>query len=161
MDGIRRLGLPRQFTLSDLHNAVQRLVDRRIHIIGRCLPANGPSGFWISTTATDYIIYDENAPPTLRSVIIGHELGHELFDDGAVLSATDLADLLAPIASVAGAGSIAWRSQYTDDIERRAEMFASIAVERMILADDSRDLGDTDQELVTRLINALEPAPDQ
>jgi len=134
---LAQLGLPRTFTLDDLHARVESRRGRRVHIRPHPLPSQGPHGLWVSGETDDYIFVDDSAPPLRRAQIIGHEFGHILFDDhGGPLDDDHLADLVptgefAPVMARSLVGCM--RSGYDEMIEQRCEWFGTVVLQRLRL----------------------------
>jgi hypothetical protein len=116
------LGLPRSFTVDELHRRVEQRRGRRIHLIAHPMPPNGPHGMWVAGETDDYIFFD-GAAPTLRKLqIIGHEFGHIIFDDTP-----------APVEGVQTRTlSACTRTLYDDMVEQRCEWFGTVVVQRTI-----------------------------
>ena len=104
------LELPVVFPPALLHERVQRRRGRPVRLIARDLPPPAPHGLLIVGDRADYVFYDAAADPVRRHQIIGHEFGHLLFDDDP------------------GASE---RSYYHAAAERRAEIFGTVALQRM------------------------------
>jgi len=133
------LGLPRTFTIAEVHRSVERRRGRRIHLIAHPLPPDGPHGLWVMGETDDYVFYEQAAPPLRKLQIIGHEFGHIVFDDeGTPVGPQALAALsgLAPAADSALSGrgrtlSACTRTVYDDMVEQRCEWFGSVMVQRI------------------------------
>ncbi|BEP13861.1 hypothetical protein acdb102_21720 [Acidothermaceae bacterium B102] len=102
---------------------------------------------WIPTAVADYVFFDRKATPSRREAIVGHELGHLVFDHAARLedASDDLLKALAPSVSPELARRILarGRSTYGDDEEFLAETFATA----LIRSGSRRRAGAGDTEL--------------
>lgn len=100
---------------------------RPIHLRAVRLPAGGPSGAWIASSAADYVMYEEATPPRHQIQIIGHELAHIICQHGPAA-----VSVLEPMLVAPGAASIMLtRSAYLDEQEQEAELLADMLVRRL------------------------------
>jgi hypothetical protein len=107
------LDLPGVFPPALLHERMQRHRGRPVRLIARDLPPPAPHGLLIVGDLADYVFYDAAADPVRRHQIIGHEFGHLVFDDQP------------------RSGGPSERSYYHAAAERRAEVFGTVALQRM------------------------------
>jgi len=114
------LGLPRTFTIAEVHRSVERRRGRRIHLIAHPLPPDGPHGLWVMGETDDYVFYEQAAPPLRKLQIIGHEFGHIVFDDEGT-----------PLSGRGRTLSACTRTVYDDMVEQRCEWFGSVMVQRI------------------------------
>jgi hypothetical protein len=129
---IAALGLARAFILPQLHARVQERRGRPLHLIPRDVPALAPHGLWVAGEHGDYVFYDRAAGPVRQHQIIGHELGHMLFDDQATPAGlTELAAMLTPDVDLTVATNLQQRTHYHALPERRAEMFGTVVLHRL------------------------------
>ena len=114
----------------DIDTFVRRLAKnrgRRIVVVPWQFPAGESSGLWIPTKKADYIFYAEDATPSRREQIIGHELGHVLLDHTPALDEAPQ-ELLASLAPTLGpdlARRMLARSGYDPPHEAEAEAFGT------------------------------------
>ena len=126
------LGLRRTFTLEDLHRRVEQRRDRPVHLIPRDFPALAPHGLWVAGEHADYVFYDAAAATVRQHQIIGHELGHVLYDHSAAPTAVeDTAAVLLPDVVPGGPARVYQRTSYDLPAERRAEVFGTVVVQRL------------------------------
>lgn len=95
------------------------------------LPAEAPSGMWVSTEANDYLIYPAETTPTRRTAVICHEVGHMLMghDPGLVdESPSSLLSALAPDLMPGHAARVLARHGYNNAQESDAEYLATVLV---------------------------------
>lgn len=140
---LRTLGLASRFALDDLHRAVEHQRGAPIHLVGWLMPPAGPSGLWISTSHAEYVFYPARASALARVVIIGHELAHIAYDDGA--NASDLAALAALLIPDVDRSVVRrppGRTRYDADVERRAEVFGTVVAENVHTWSPSAATGD-------------------
>ncbi len=91
---------PRDGNPDELVSNVAAHRGRPIVMMPMPLPAEAPSGMWVSTETNDYLIYPAETTPTRRTAVICHEVGHMLMghDPGLVgESPSSLLSALAPI----------------------------------------------------------------
>jgi hypothetical protein len=149
------LGLPPTFTLDDLHRRVEERRGRPVQLIARDLPALAPHGLWVSGEHADYVFYDGSAAPVRQHQIIGHELGHVLFDDALPGGGLDeLAGALLPDVDTSRLSSRS-RTSYELPAERRAEVFGTVVVQRLHSWQPLRARRSLD-DVVARVTGALE-----
>lgn len=125
------LDLPETFTIAELHTQVETHRERSVHLVARPMPNQGPCGLWIAGEHDDYIFYESDTSPLHQRAIVGHEFGHVLFADKATpASLKELATALLPDIDSAAIHRLRGRSRYDETCELRAEIFASVVVER-------------------------------
>lgn len=155
------LDLPAVFGIAELRAAVERARGRPVRLIAKDLPVLAPHGLWIAGEQADYVFFDRAAGPIRQYQIIGHELGHMLFDDDAVPAhPAELAAVIAPQPSAEVVRVLGLRTGYSDPVERRAEVFGTVAIRRMDLwaaGASSADGTPAQQALLARLAAALVP----
>lgn len=152
------LGLPATFTLVDLHAAVEERRGRNVHLIPQHMPSRGPCGLWISGDHADYVFYDSTTSPIHRHAVIGHEFGHMLFDDGSTTAeSAELAALLLPDLDPGALPRLLSRTTYAEHREWRAEIFASVVVQRLGGWSEAPLPSTADPLVLARLVAALEP----
>jgi hypothetical protein len=152
------LDLPAVFTIAELRTAVEAVRGRPVRLIPKDLPVLAPHGLWIAGEQADYVFFDCAAGPIRQYQIIGHELGHMLFDDDAVPAyPAELAAVIAPQPSADVVRVLGQRTGYTDPVERRAEAFGTVAIRRMDLWTAPADGTPAEQALLARLAAALVP----
>ena len=148
--------MPRPWSIDRFAANLAGQRDRAIHLIAWPLADIDQSltGMWIPTVVADYVFFDREATPSRREAIIGHELGHLVFDHAARLedASDDLLEALAPSISPELARRILarGRSTYGDAEESLAETFATA----LIRVGNGRRAGGGDTEL-GRLDDAL------
>src|SRR4051794_21242630 len=79
--------IPHPWSIDDFAANLARQRSRAIHVIAWPLADIDETltGMWIPTGMADYIFFDQQATPSRREAIIGHELGHLVFDHAARL----------------------------------------------------------------------------
>lgn len=131
----RRL-VPASGTVDDLVAAVGRERSRTIRLHATEMGPRSPTGAWIETEATDWIVYPVDASPAERDVIVCHELAHMLLEhhpDDTVEIQRQLVCLVAPDISPEVALRFLNRHGYLDAAEAEAEQLATMLVTFMTL----------------------------
>ena len=148
--------MPDPWSIDDFAANLARRRARAIHLIAWRLTDIDDSltGMWIPTTVADYVFFEQQASPSRREAIIGHELGHLVLEHAARLADApdDLLKALAPSVSPELARRILSRarSSYGEDEEALAEIFAT----SLIRAGQGRRATGGDTEL-SRLDDSL------
>lgn len=151
------LDLPATFTFAELHDRIERHRGCPVHLIPRHLPALAPHGLWVAGEFADYVFYDADAGKVRQSLIIGHEYGHMLFDDVSVPGDLEqLAAMLMPSVDPSVPQVLLARSAYDEPVERRAEIFGTVAVQRAEFWSELPATPPVDAEVSARLIATLE-----
>jgi hypothetical protein len=152
------LNLPRVFTLAQLQQAVERDRGQPVRLIPRDLPVLAPHGLWIAGEHADYVFFDRAAGQIRQHQIVGHEFGHMLFDDDTVPAhPPELAAMIGPGPPPETVRMLQRRIGYTDLVERRAEVFGTVAIQHIDLWAPPPDAWATDPELLARLSATLVP----
>ena len=126
--------MPHPWSIDDFAANLARQRRRAIHLIPWPLTDVDESltGMWIPTAVADYVFFDGQASPSRREAIVGHELGHLVFDHAARLenASDELLKALAPSVSPELARRILSRarSTYGDEEESLAETFATALI---------------------------------
>ena len=118
--------LPDQWSADEFVHRVAEHRGRPIQLLSYPLSSDDPTGFWLPTADTDYIVIPETASGARRDAIIGHELAHIVLGHDP-LPANDTAGLtaVAPSSSPALVARFLPRRGYAADIERDAETLAT------------------------------------
>jgi hypothetical protein len=108
--------------------AVRR--ERVITILTWPLGPTDPSGYWIPTSASDYIVIPVSAAGPRRDAIIAHELAHALLGHRPELGLSDpeILQALAPSVSPALAQRFLPRHGYLSRPENDAETLATLII---------------------------------
>lgn len=126
--------MPDPWSIEGFASNLAKVRDRPIHLLPWSLATidAGLSGMWIPTAKADYVFYEREATPSRREAIIGHELGHLVFEHAARLqdAPDDLLAALAPSVAPELARRILSRARtaYGDDEEALAETFATTLI---------------------------------
>lgn len=139
--------MPRDGNIDGFVSAVAGHRGRSIRVFTYALDVGGPSGFWIGTPASDYLVCSAEDTPTRRAVIVCHELAHMLLGHEPEIGDTDatslIADVLAPDVEVSVATRFLARHVYTaaaeEDAEAAATVFVATAASRQRGAEASND----------------------
>jgi hypothetical protein len=125
---LAELNLPARYELGNLRAQIEKRRGRPLRILSKPAEAvNGPCGFWISTDAEDIVFVEPATSPLHYQHILLHELGHLLFDHGAVAEpGNEMVARLLPDLDPAAVRMVLARSEYDDRQEQEAEMFATL-----------------------------------
>jgi hypothetical protein len=77
---VRQLTIPDPFDVGTFCTKLSDARGKKIQLVSFNFHADGPTGLWISTSAVDYIFYEQTTSPLHRTHIILHEVGHLLCD---------------------------------------------------------------------------------
>jgi hypothetical protein len=145
------LPIPSPFSMDLL---LRRLADQRgkpIQLSAAALDPHAPCGVLISTKTVDFVCYADHTSPLHRQHIILHEIGHLVFDhEGHRITLTDdpssssrgsagatqrrvpdAVEQLMPYLDPSGIRRLLNRSVYHAPDEREAELFATLAGDRI------------------------------
>ncbi|MEV4210187.1 hypothetical protein [Micromonospora sp. NPDC049662] len=151
------LDLSSTFTFAQLHDRIECRRQRQVHLIPRHLPALAPHGLWVAGEFADYVFYDANASKVRQSLIIGHEYGHMMFDNIATPSDLEcLAAMLMPSVDPSVPEIALARLTYDEPIERRAEVFGTVVVQRAESWSTIPTSAPADPRVSARLVATLE-----
>lgn len=116
--------VPETGDVDDFVQAVARHRGRRIVTMAQELGLGSPTGYWISTTDAEYVVYPVDSNDAQRAVIICHELAHMLLDHQPPEGVLDL-DELAPSIAPEVAARFLKRHGFDDALEADAENMAT------------------------------------
>ena len=116
--------MPETGDVDEFVQAVARYRGRRIVILAQELGLEAPTGYWISTTDTEYVVYPEDSNDDQRAVIICHELAHMLLNHQPPEGSVDLGEL-APSIAPSIAARFLNRHGFDDAMEADAERLAT------------------------------------
>jgi hypothetical protein len=143
--------------MDQLRAAVESRRGRKIHLLPQEMPNRGPCGLWIASGIADHVFYDSATSPLHQQALIGHEFGHMLFDDDATSAdLQELAAMLMPDLDLRLVTQLLARTTYEKHREWRAEVFASVVVQRLGSWSDVPLPCAADPLVLARLVAALE-----
>lgn len=116
--------MPETGDVDEFVQAVARHRGRRIVTMADDLGLDSPTGYWISTADTEYVVYPEDCTPDQRAVIICHELAHMLLNHQPPEGNLHIQDL-APSIDPAVAARFLTRQGFGDVMEADAENMAT------------------------------------
>jgi Zn-dependent peptidase ImmA (M78 family) len=116
--------MPETGDVDEFVQAVARYRGRRIVTLAQELGLEAPTGYWISTTDTEYVVYPEDSNDDQRAVIICHELAHMLLNHQPPEGSVDLGEL-APSIAPSIAARFLNRHGFDDAMEADAERLAT------------------------------------
>jgi hypothetical protein len=146
----------------DIQRRVERLRGRPLRLVGVVVPAGCPSGMWWDTDSEDVVVFDTMTSPLHQLHILLHEVAHMLLGHVGSVRLLDAATMFRDL-RLGPVTPVMLRSGYDDRDEHEAEVFATMACER--LGETAVPPGAPAQpahpELVNRLLAALadQPAP--
>ena len=128
--------VPATGRVEDLVENVSSRSGRPVSLLPFELGRGEPTGLWIATGTTDYVIYPASASSAERTAVICHELSHILLrhepeDETARLA--EIAATVAPDIDPAVAQRMLARHGYGQDAEAEAELLATRLVARLAL----------------------------
>ena len=118
--------LPTPWSADEFVTRVAQQRGRPIRLLAYPLSTEDPTGFWLATAESDYIVVPDTASGARRDAIIGHELAHIVLGHDP-RPATDQEGLaaLAPNSSPELVARFLPRQGYEAAIEREAETLAT------------------------------------
>jgi hypothetical protein len=118
--------IPTPWSAEEFIRKVSRSRQRPIHLLPYPLTTSDPTGYWIPTAATDYIVVPDTATGARRDAIIGHELAHILLGHAPQVSNNPAGlAMLAPNSPPELVARFLPRHGYAAGIEREAETLAT------------------------------------
>lgn len=130
-------------TSGDLDGFIRALSSRRgqrVQVLAVPLTGSAPSGAWIPTSTTDYLLYPQGASPTRKQAVLCHELGHILLRHDPALHValtTPMLRSIAPSVDVTTSRAMLFRLGYSNREEAAAEYVGTL----LSAALDERRLG--------------------
>jgi hypothetical protein len=150
--------VPSPFNLREFCDAVAAYRGRPIHLIESDGPftEEHPSGAWSPTQDEDHIYVAAGLAPAHRAQVVLHEVGHMLWghDPSAIFRDRDKVEAIAPGLTPVVFQRMLFRTRYAEPIEREAETYASLAMEKAGLVPAAVHAGRR-SELVSRLAESL------
>lgn len=116
--------LPADGNLVGLLENLSQYRGRRVAVIERDLNQGGPSGLWIETSSSDWIVVDTAGLPSRRATAICHEVAHMLLGHEGRTGDSDLKALTSHV-SPALAARFLTRHGYEEPEELDAETLAT------------------------------------
>ena len=126
--------LPASGLVDDFVLAVHRDRSRPIQLLSHDLGGDSPSGMWIATESTDYVVFPADASASERTAIICHEVAHMLLGHQAEARfdrAAQLVEMVAPNVDPTTARRFLARHGYAEAVEADAEELATVLVARL------------------------------
>jgi hypothetical protein len=159
---LERLGIPARgaagVTVDDIRDRVEEIRSRPMHLISVVTDPGSPTGMWIETEAADYVFFDGATSPLHQTHIVCHEVGHMLLGHAGVPGPhhRHVAELCRDLLSNQ-ASPVLLRRRHDDSQEREAEVFATMACERIgdVRAAVRCSTLDEETELFARLLSTL------
>ncbi|NUS45703.1 MAG: hypothetical protein HOQ24_18685 [Mycobacteriaceae bacterium] len=158
---LHRLGMPAEFTVAQLAEALARTRARPLRLRPEPLPADGLTGGLLVTDDVDVVVYQRDTTALHQTHIICHEFGHLLAGHRTVdVRGPEAVRLLAPNIDPAVIRRILGRTDYAKHEEQEAEDIAGVLMRRYI-ADQAEHaewiVPDTAAPAVRRLLDTLGP----
>ncbi|MGV2921175.1 hypothetical protein [Streptomyces alfalfae] len=126
---LRSLGIQPPLRVRELCRLLGEHRGRPIRLVPYSLPVPGPSGLWIATGKTDYIVFQSETSKAHQDHIILHEIGHMMAGHQSPAAGADLWRTMLPDISPSVITSMLGRTSYDEDREREAELVATIILE--------------------------------
>lgn len=139
--------MPVSGMVDDLAKSLAADQGRPIRMLTEDLGPREPSGMWIATEKSDWIVIPNGVGAAQRTAIVCHELAHILLGHTPIGGGADLdalVSLVAPDLDPAVARQMLSRYCYVDDLEAEAEALGTLLVtklahraERLRMTDDT------------------------
>ncbi len=125
--------VPTSGVVDDFVLAVDQYRSRPIQLLPHDLGRGSPSGMWIATESTDYVVFPADASSSERTAIICHEVAHMVLGHQAALfdRTAQLVEMVAPHVDPATAQRFLTRHGYAEAMEADAEELATALVARL------------------------------
>jgi hypothetical protein len=119
-----------EIRLADICERVERLRGRPLRLAAVATGPSWPSGLWIETRGVDYVVFDRATSALHQVHIICHEVGHMLLGHVGTAIRAEIAEVRQLLQADPRA-PVMMRTGYADEEEREAEVFATMACERI------------------------------
>lgn len=127
-----------------------------LELLAITIRPTAPCGLWLSTSATDFIIYEAAASRQHQHHIIAHELGHIIYGHTGISAvATETSRLLFPDLDPALVRDLLGRSGYTERQEQQAEVMATIIQDSLRSEGAAADGTTSADEVLVRIRRSL------
>lgn len=126
--------MPTSGAVDDLVGEISAKRTRPIRVTAEDLGPSEPSGLWIATEQTDWIVVPAGIGSAQRRAIICHELAHILLEHvplGSPEAVEELVSLVAPHIDPEVARRFLTRFSYADDLEAEAEELGTVLVTKL------------------------------
>ena len=168
---LEQLGVPMPAPFSARAYCEQLALRRRRPIkieIAASMAEGHACGLWIETADHDVILLDRATTPQHQDHILGHEIGHIVFDhyknrNNGIGGTGDAGDFRPDVAALLPNLSpelirrILGRTTYSTAEEREAEVFASVLIGRGAHIPSARRGPDGDDTVLARYATAVDP----
>ncbi|WP_188316831.1 ImmA/IrrE family metallo-endopeptidase [Solihabitans fulvus] len=152
---IERLRIGTPLDIGALCADLGRQRGRPIRLLPMPARAANPTGLWISSATADYVFYEEDTSFLHRDHIILHEIGHLMLNHTGAPALTEAtARLLLPNIDPAVVRRVLGRSNYSEQDEQEAEMFASLILSKAGFRVDTRHIPVASEE-ISDVLNRL------
>lgn len=146
-------------TTVDLQVRLQAYRRRPVHLIPVAVEQNGPTGMWVATGSADYIFHvsPQQTSPVHAFHCALHEAGHMLLEHSGSPSLAQHVRTLCDSLSAGPTSPVMLRTDYDDDLEQEAEVFATLGSGLIGCVREAAAacLSDDDRQLYDRLSEAF------
>ncbi|MER6316467.1 hypothetical protein ABT237_22235 [Streptomyces sp. NPDC001581] len=128
-DAVRRLEIPAPYDVNGVCDLIERRRGRPLSVLPMTIPVyeGSPSGLWVETDESDYILFQEKTSRAHQEHIVAHEIGHMLLNHRSLPSDQDeVARLLMPNLDPSLVRTVLARTSYEELEEQQAEVVASL-----------------------------------
>ncbi|MEU6210824.1 toxin [Streptomyces sp. NPDC047023] len=128
-DMVRRLDIPAPYDVNEVCDLMESRRGRPLSVLPMTMPVyeGSPSGIWIETEESDYILFQEKTSRAHQEHIVAHEIGHMLLNHRSSPADQDeVARLLMPNLDPSLVRTVLARTSYEALEEQQAEVVASL-----------------------------------
>lgn len=153
---LRELQITPPLDVRVLCDRLARRRERPIRLVPYPLPVPGAFGLWVGTTDADYVLYQKDTTTAHQEHIILHEVGHIISGHNSDETDDDIWGQIFPDIPPEIVHRALRREGYGPEVEREAEMVATVIKEWATLLDQLKFSPDRATDTAQRLRGAFD-----